>query len=99
MDAALCIVEFKGPEQVIRLAGRYYFDESWKAAQAAFVVNESKRSLGMARSLMSRLVAFAKVRKLKSLWALTGKDKRSLNGIAKKFGFVKGPNQDSDENH
>lgn len=98
-DVALCIVEFKGPRQVIRAVGRYYLDESGEAAETAFVVSESKRSLGMARSLMSRLVAIAKERKLKSLYALTRKDNRSMNGIAKKFGFVKAPYDDPNENY
>ena len=82
---------------MIRAIGRYYLDETGDEAEAAFVVGESVRNIGMARALMEKLIEIAKKRKLKSILALVRKDNRSMSHLSRKFRFKKRPSDDTTE--
>jgi len=96
-DLALCIVELQGPREVVHAVGRYYLDETGDTAEAAFVVSESKRNIGMATALMERIIDIAKKRKLKFLSALVRKDNQSMNHVFRKFRFKQQPDGDPTE--
>lgn len=96
-DLALCIVELQGPRQVIHAVGRYYLNDAGDSAEAAFVVSESRRNIGMARLLMTKLIEVAKARGLKSISALVRKDNRSMSHISRKFRFKQLPCDDPAE--
>ncbi len=96
-DVALCIVDLQGPREVIHAIGRYYLNDAGDEAEAAFVVSESKRSIGMARALMTELINIAKKRKLKSILALVRKDNRSMSKLSRKFRFKQTPCEDPSE--
>ena len=96
-DVALCIVELQGPRQVVHGVGRYYLNEAGDTAEAAFVVSESKRNIGMATALMTQIIDIAKKRRLKWLTALVRKDNRSMNHVFRKFRFKKQKDEDPAE--
>ncbi len=96
-DLALCIVDLQGPRQVIHAVGRYYLNEAGDNAEAAFVVGESKRNIGMARALMANLIEVAKKRGIKSMTALVRKDNLSMSKISRKFNFEQRPSEDPEE--
>lgn len=96
-DVALCIVEHQGPREVVHAVGRYYLNETGDTAEAAFVVGESKRNIGMATALMAQIIEIAKKRKLKYLTALVRKDNQSMNHVFRKFRFKRQPDEDPSE--
>jgi hypothetical protein len=53
-DLALAVFERDGPDDLIHAVGRYYLDKNGRSAEMAFVVGESKRRVGMARTLLMK---------------------------------------------
>jgi len=96
-DLALCVVELQGPREVVHAVGRYYLNESGDTAEAAFVVSESKRNIGMATALMTQLIDIAKKRGLKLLSALVRTDNHSMARVFRKFRFKPQPDEDPAE--
>lgn len=85
-DLALAIVELQGPRQVIHAVGRYYLDPDGKGGEMAFVVSESKRRLGMARTLLQRMLEIAHERGLSHLWAQVDRDNAPMLGLFRDMG-------------
>jgi ribosomal protein S18 acetylase RimI-like enzyme len=93
-DLALAIVELQGPRQVIHSVGRYYLDNDSKSAEMAFVVSESKRRLGMARTLLERLLEIARERDLDFLWAQVDRDNAPMLKLFRKYGAKEARGED-----
>jgi acyl-CoA hydrolase/GNAT superfamily N-acetyltransferase len=85
-DLALAVVELQGPRQVIHAVGRYYLDRDGASAEMAFVVAENKRRLGMARTLLERLIEIAAQRGLKLLWAQVDRDNSPMLALFRDYG-------------
>ncbi|NDV62090.1 GNAT family N-acetyltransferase [Puniceicoccales bacterium CK1056] len=85
-DLAIAIVELQGPRQVIHAVGRYYLDADKKGAEMAFVVSESKRRVGMARTLLESMLETAHQRGLTHLWAQVDRDNTPMMGLFRKMG-------------
>jgi acyl-CoA hydrolase/RimJ/RimL family protein N-acetyltransferase len=93
-DLALGIFELQGPRQVIHAVGRYYLDPGGKAAEMAFVVGERKRRMGMARTLLERMLEIARERKLQSLWAQVDRDNTPMLALFRKLGGTESEGDD-----
>jgi acyl-CoA hydrolase/ribosomal protein S18 acetylase RimI-like enzyme len=93
-DLALAIVELQGPRQVIHAVGRYYLDPDSKGAEMAFVVSENKRRLGMARTLLERMLEIAHQRGLAHLWAQVDRDNTPMMGLFREFGATEKEGED-----
>jgi acyl-CoA hydrolase len=84
-DLALAIVELQGPRQVIHSVGRYYLDPDGQSAEMAFVVSENKRRLGMARTLLDRMLEIAGERSLDYLWAQVDRDNTPMLALFRAY--------------
>lgn len=93
-DLGLAIIEMLGPRQVIQAVGRYYLDPDGKSAEMAFVVAESKRRLGMARVLLTRMIEVATQRRLHKLWAQVDHDNTPMLKLFRKCNSVEAPGED-----
>lgn len=96
-DLALCVVDLQGPREQVNAIGRYYLNEAGDTAEAAFVVRETKRNIGMATALMSRMIDIARQRQIKYLTALVRKDNPSMSRVFRKFKFKPQPDEDPTE--
>jgi acyl-CoA hydrolase len=93
-DLAMAIVELQGPRQVIHSVGRYYLDPDRKGAEMAFVVSESKRRLGMARTLLERILEIARERGLEYLWAQVDRDNAPMLSLFRQYGAAESKGED-----
>lgn len=93
-DLALAIVELQGPRQVIHAVGRYYLDNDGKGAEMAFVVAENKRRLGMARTLLERMIEIARERGLERLWAQVDRDNSPMLSLFREYGSLESEGDD-----
>ena len=93
-DLALAIVELQGPRQVIHAVGRYYLDKDGRSAEMAFVVSENKRRLGMARTLLERLLEIARERDLDFLWAQVDRDNSPMLALFRAYGADESKGED-----
>jgi acyl-CoA hydrolase/ribosomal protein S18 acetylase RimI-like enzyme len=94
-DLALAIMELQGPRQVIHAVGRYYLDADGKAAEMAFVVGESKRRVGMARTLLGQMLETAAKRGLAMLWAQVDRDNIPMLRLFRSLDARELPGEDS----
>ncbi len=85
-DLALAIFEEEGPRTIIHAVGRYYLDPGERSAEAAFVVRESLRQLGLGRRLMKVMVDTARERGLELLWGRVRRDNQPMLGLFRRFG-------------
>lgn len=93
-DLALAVVELQGPRQVIHAVGRYYLDTEEKSAEMAFVVAENKRRVGMARTLLERMLEIAQRRKLTKLWAQVDRDNVPMLNLFRAYGAIESAGED-----
>lgn len=93
-DLALAIVELQGPRQVIHAVGRYYLDPDRTGAEMAFVVSENKRRLGMARTLLERMIEVATQRGLAHLWAQVDRDNQPMLALFRHYKATESPGDD-----
>ncbi|HSH09690.1 MAG TPA: GNAT family N-acetyltransferase [Oceanipulchritudo sp.] len=93
-DLALAVVELQGPRQVIHAVGRYYLDKDGESAEMAFVVAENKRRLGMARTLLERLIEIAGQRGLPKLWAQVDRDNTPMLALFREYCAVESQGED-----
>jgi len=96
-DLALCFTEQKHLREIIRGVGRYYYIEQGHCAEVAFVIQESLRGRGMARTLLAELIKVAKKRKLTRLLACVRRDNAPMLKVFENAGFVRQPTDDYDE--
>lgn len=73
-DLALAIFEVRGEDQIIHAVGRYCLDRDGRSAEVAFVVRETKRHLGMGKTLFAALRDVARERGLTHLWGRVRRD-------------------------
>jgi acyl-CoA hydrolase/GNAT superfamily N-acetyltransferase len=93
-DLALAIVELQGPRQVIHAIGRYYLDPDKSGAEMAFVVGENKRRLGMARTLLERMMEIARERGLARLWAQVDRDNTPMLALFREYRAAESEGED-----
>ncbi len=93
-DLALAVVELQGPRQVIHAVGRYYLDPDREGAEMAFVVAENKRRLGMARTLLERMIEIARQRGLARLWAQVDRDNSPMLALFRDYQSEESPGED-----
>jgi acyl-CoA hydrolase/RimJ/RimL family protein N-acetyltransferase len=96
-NLALCIVEKEGPREIIHAIGRYYLSEDKASAEAAFVVSENKRGVGMATALVEKMILVATKRGLKEITAMVRADNRPMIHIFVTAGFRDVPIEDVEE--
>jgi GNAT superfamily N-acetyltransferase len=86
-DVALGVFE-RAPdgEEVLHAVGRYLVDATGKSAEAAFVVRESKRGLGICTVLLRTLLYVARTRGMSFLGAQVQADNAPMLGIFRSHG-------------
>ena len=86
-DVALGVFE-RAPdgEQVLPAVGRYLLDATGKSAEAAFVVRENKRGLGICTALLRALLQVARTRGMSFLGAQVQADNAPMLGIFRRHG-------------
>ena len=97
VDLALCFTRKSYLGESIQAVARYYFIESINSGEVAFVIKESLRGRGMASTLLSEMIAIAKIRKLDSLVACVRRDNASMLKVFERVGFIRQPSDDFDE--
>jgi acyl-CoA hydrolase/RimJ/RimL family protein N-acetyltransferase len=97
VDLALCFTRKDYLGEAIQAVARYYYIESINSGEVAFVIKESLRGRGMARTLLGEMIAIAKIRKLDSLVACVRRDNASMLKVFEKAGFIRQPSEDFDE--
>lgn len=85
-DLALAVFECQGPRQIIHAVGRYFVDDGSATAELAFVVRETKRRWGFASRLLDAMLAIARRRSLKAMWALVLADNQPMLNLFRKAG-------------
>lgn len=96
-DLALCFTQRENLSEVIQAVGRYYYIEAINSAEVAFVIKESLRGKGMARTLLQEMVTIAKIRGLDKLLACVRRDNAPMLKVFEKAGFIRKPSDDFDE--
>lgn len=96
-DLALCFTQRNVLGEEIHAVGRYYYIESNNCAEVAFVIRESKRGKGMARTLLNEMIQIAKIRKLSKLVACVRRDNAPMLKVFESAGFVRTYSEDNDE--
>lgn len=91
---ALALVEIQGPRQVIHAVGRYYLDDNGTSAEAAFVVRETMRRLGIGTTLLRALLAVARKRGLTTLWAQVDRQNLAMYRLFIREGAVDAQSDD-----
>lgn len=97
VDLALCFTRKSYLGESIQAVARYYYIESINSGEVAFVIKESLRGRGMASTLLSEMIAIAKIRKLDSLVACVRRDNASMLKVFERVGFIRKPSDDFDE--
>ena len=97
VDLALCFTRKSYLGEAILAVARYYYIESINSGEVAFVIKESLRGRGMARTLLGEMIAIAKIRKLDSLVACVRRDNGSMLKVFEKAGFIRQVSEDFDE--
>jgi RimJ/RimL family protein N-acetyltransferase len=98
-DLALCFTERDNSGDTIQAVGRYYFIESDNSCESAFVIKESKRGKGMAKTLLSEMIKIARIRKLNRMFALVRSDNKPMIKVFENSGFTRKPGEDFQEIH
>jgi RimJ/RimL family protein N-acetyltransferase len=98
-DLALCFTKKSYLGESIQAVARYYYIEATNSAEVAFVIKESLRGRGMARTLLSEMIAVAKKRSLTNLVACVRRDNAPMLKVFEKSGFIRLPSDDFDEVH
>jgi len=96
-DLALCFIEQDDSGNAIQAVGRYYYIESDNSCEAAFVIKESKRGMGMAKTLLSEMIKIARIRKLNRMFAFIRSDNKPMIKVFKNNGFKRKPTEDFQE--
>ena len=97
VDLALCFTKRDALGESIQAVARYYFIESTNSGEVAFVIRETLRGQGMARTLLSEMIAIAKKRGLTNLVACVRNDNTPMLKVFEKAGFIRQPSEDFDE--
>jgi acyl-CoA hydrolase/GNAT superfamily N-acetyltransferase len=97
VDLALCLTERDHLGESIQAVARYYYLEASNSAEVAFVIKESKRGKGMAKALLSELIAIARIRGLTQLVACVRRDNAPMLKVFENAGFLRKPSDDYDE--
>ena len=96
-DLALCFTEQDNSRDIIQAVGRYYFIESDNSCEAAFVIKESKRGKGMAKTLLAEMIKIARMRKVNKMFAYIRSDNKAMIKVFKNNGFKRKPGEDFQE--
>jgi acyl-CoA hydrolase len=96
-DLALCFTQRHNLADVIHAVGRYYYIDSTNSAEVAFVISESKRGKGMARTLLKELIKIAIMRKLDKLVACVRRDNAAMLKVFENAGFIRKYSEEMDE--
>jgi len=97
VDLALCLTERDHLGESIQAVARYYYLAATNSAEVAFVIKESKRGKGMAKALLSELIAIAKIRGVEQLIACVRRDNAPMLKVFENAGFLRKPSDDYDE--
>jgi acyl-CoA hydrolase/RimJ/RimL family protein N-acetyltransferase len=96
-DLALCFIQRQNLSEVIQAVGRYYYIETINSAEVAFVIKESLRGKGMAKTLLNEMIKIANKRGLAKLLACVRRDNAPMLKVFEKAGFIRQPSEDFDE--
>jgi len=96
-DLALCFTETDQLGEVIQAVSRYYLIESNNSCEVAFVIKESKRGKGMAKTLLAEMIAIAKQRGLDKMVACVRRDNKAMLSVFESRGFIQKASEDIGE--
>jgi len=96
-DLALCFTQKDHLGEVIQAVARYYLIEDLNCAEVAFVIKESKRGKGLARTLLTQMITIAKMRGINKLIACVRRDNAPMLKVFEYAGFIRKPAEEIDE--
>ena len=96
-DLALCFTETDQLGEVIQAVSRYYLIESNNSCEVAFVIKESKRGKGMAKTLLAEMISIAKQRGLDKMVACVRRDNKAMLSVFESRGFIQKASEDIGE--
>jgi len=96
-DLALCFTEHDHLGEMICAVGRYYYIESTNSAEVAFVIKESKRGKGMAKTLLAEMIEIARQRGVDKMVAYVRRDNIPMLKVFEHHHFVTVPSEDPRE--
>ncbi len=96
-DLALCFTETDHLGEFIQAVARYYYMEASNSAEVAFVIKESKRGKGMAKTLLAQMITIATSRGLDSLVAHVRRGNLPMLKVFEHAGFIRDSSEDFSE--
>jgi len=96
-DLALCFTETESLGETIQAVSRYYYIEADNSCEVAFVIKESKRGKGMAKTLLSEMSSIAKKRNVEKMVACVRRDNKPMLKVFEHAGFIQKPAEDIGE--
>jgi len=87
VDLALCFTEDDQMNEVIQAVGRYYYIQATNSCEVAFVIKESKRGKGMAKTLLEEMTTIARTRGLDKMVATVRRDNKPMLKVFEYGGF------------
>ena len=85
-DAALGVFEESPQGELLIAVGRYFLNPDGRSAEAAFVVHEDRRGLGIATTLLQTLRAIARERGIERLIAQVQHDNAPMLAVFRRAG-------------
>ena len=82
---------------MIQAVARYYLIEANNSCEVAFVIKESKRGQGMAKTLLLEMCAIAKQRGISKMVACVRRDNKAMLKIFEYGGFAQKPSEELGE--
>lgn len=86
-DLALCFTENDHLGEFIQAVARYYYVEESNSCEVAFVIKESKRGKGMAKTLLTEMIKIAQQREISKMFACVRRDNIPMLKVFESRGF------------
>lgn len=96
-DIALTIVRQEGSKVRIEAVGRYYLYAEENSCEVAFVTRENQHGKGMAKRLLTEMIAIASARKLVKMFAIVKPENKAMLAVFEKNRFKRVFNPDPGE--
>jgi acyl-CoA hydrolase/GNAT superfamily N-acetyltransferase len=98
-DLALCFTRKDDLGEFIQAVGRYYYLENDNSCEVAFVIKESQRGKGMAKTLLAEMIVIARARGVARMVAMVRRDNNAMLKVFEHSGFRPVPGETGSDLH